>query len=170
LTRVDGSSPATAIDSASATINTDITSPTIDIASPTINIDIDAASPTTIGITSPAVVDIASLTISTLYSPTVINSAPMVAIDTPATAIIDPISCLTRSTTTRIGGFKMTFGLFNFHVDDDGAAELISIIDPAPPAADLDTPLAVERTHSTTTPPMSAEVDPMLETSTPLVR
>jgi hypothetical protein len=63
----------------------------------------------------------------------------------------------------------MTFGLFNFHVDDDGTAELISIIEPAPPATNLDTPLAVESTPSTTMPPTSAEVDPMLETSIPSV-
>jgi hypothetical protein len=174
-TRVDGSSPTTAIDSASPTIDIyiDSASPTIgidiDTASPTIDIDIDAASPTTVGITSPVVVDITSPTIGTLYSPTIVDSAPMVAIDTLVTAIIDPISCLTGSTSTRIGGFEMTFGLFNFHVDDDGAAELISIIEPTPPAADLDTPLAVERTPSTTTSPTSAEVDPMLETSTPSV-
>jgi hypothetical protein len=94
----------------------------------------------------------------------------MVAIDTPVTIVVDPVSCLTGSPSTRIEGFEMTFGLFNFHVDDDGADELISIIDPATPAADLDTPPAIKSTPSTTTTPMSAEVDPMLETSTPSVR
>jgi hypothetical protein len=93
----------------------------------------------------------------------------MVAIDTPVTTVVDPISCLTGSTSARIRGFDMTFGLFNFHVDDDGAAELISIIEPAPSAADLDTPLLVGSTPSKTTPLTSAEVDPMLETSTPSV-
>jgi hypothetical protein len=94
----------------------------------------------------------------------------MVAIDTPVVTVVDPISCLTGSTSTRIGGFEMTFRLFNFHVDDDSTAEVISIIDPATPAADLDTPLAVESTPSTIAPPTSAKVDPMLEISTPSVR
>jgi hypothetical protein len=117
----------------------------IDTATPTFDIEIDAASPTIIGITSPAIIDITSPTIGMLYSPTIIDSTPMVAIDNPVATVVDPISCLMGSSSTRIGGFEMTFGLFNFHMDDDdGAAELISIIDPAMPIADLDTPLAVE--------------------------
>jgi hypothetical protein len=93
----------------------------------------------------------------------------MVAIDTPVEAIDNPISCSTGLTSTRIRGFEITFGLFNFHVDDDGAAELISIIDPAVPAADLVTQLTVKNTPSITPPPTSAKVDPMLESSTPSV-
>jgi hypothetical protein len=93
----------------------------------------------------------------------------MVAIDTPVMTVVDPISCLMGSPSTRIRGFEMTFGLFNFHVDDDVTAELMSIIDPATPTADLDTPLAVKSIPSTTTPPTSAKVDAMLETSTPSV-
>jgi hypothetical protein len=101
--------------------------------------------------------------------PTIIDYALMVAVDTPATTIIDFVSCLMGPASTRIGGFEMTLGLFNFHVDEDGAAELISIIEPAPPAADLYTPRAVEKTPSTRTPPTSAEVDPTLKASTPSV-
>jgi hypothetical protein len=63
----------------------------------------------------------------------------------------------------------MTFDLFNFHVDDDGAAELISIIEPVPLATNLDTPLAIGGTPSTTTPPTPSKEDPRLETSTPSV-
>jgi hypothetical protein len=63
----------------------------------------------------------------------------------------------------------MAFGLFNFHVDDDGAAELISINESTPPVADPSTPLAIGGTPLTTTPPMPSEEDPRLETSTPLV-
>jgi hypothetical protein len=44
----------------------------------------------------------------------------MVVINTPTAAIDDPISCSTGSTSKKIGGFEMTFGLFNFHVDDVG--------------------------------------------------
>jgi hypothetical protein len=196
--RVDGSSLATAVDSASPVIDIDTTSPTIDIdtASPVIDIDtmspaididttspaidididtaspaidIDAASPTIINITSSADIDTASPTIGTLYSPTIIEFAPMFAIDPQVTTIVDRISCLTGSTSARIGGFDMTFGLFNFHMDDDGAAELISIIEPAPLIADPNTPLAVGSTPSIATPLTTAEEDPRLETSTPSV-
>jgi hypothetical protein len=66
-------------------------------------------------------------------------------------------------------GFDMTLGLFNFHMDDDGATELISIIKSTPLVADLNTPLAIGGTPLTATPPMSSEEDPRLETSTPLV-
>jgi hypothetical protein len=37
----------------------------------------------------------------------------------------------------------MAFGLFNFRVDNDGAIELISISDSAPPAVETSTPPAV---------------------------
>jgi hypothetical protein len=69
----------------------------------------------------------------------------------------------------KIEGFDMTLGLFNFHVDDDGAAELISIIKPAPLVADSDTPLAIGSTPLTAMPLTSMEEGPRLETSTPLV-
>jgi hypothetical protein len=63
----------------------------------------------------------------------------------------------------------MTLGLFNFHVDNDGAAELISIIESAPLVADPNTPLVIGGTPSTTMPPTPSEEDPKLETSTPSV-
>jgi hypothetical protein len=63
----------------------------------------------------------------------------------------------------------MTLGLFIFHVDNDGAAELISIIESAPLAADPSTPLAIRGAPSTTMPPMPPEEDPRLETSAPSV-
>jgi hypothetical protein len=63
----------------------------------------------------------------------------------------------------------MAFGLFNFRVDNDGVAELISINESTPPVADPSTPLAIGCTPSTTTPPTPLEEDPRLETSTPSV-
>jgi hypothetical protein len=63
----------------------------------------------------------------------------------------------------------MTLGLFDFHVDDGGAAELISIIERTPLVADPDTPLAIRSTPLIAMPPTSTEEDPRLETSTPLV-
>jgi hypothetical protein len=47
----------------------------------------------------------------------------------------------------------MAFGLFNFHVDDDGAAELISINESTLPIADPSTSPAIGGAPSTTTPP-----------------
>jgi hypothetical protein len=72
-------------------------------------------------------------------------------------------------TLTKIRGFDMTLGLFNFHVDDDGAAELISVIESALLVADPNTPLMIGGTPSTATPPTPSEEDPRLETSTPSV-
>jgi hypothetical protein len=91
------------------------------------------------------------------------------AIDPLVTTVVDPISSLTGSASARTGGFDMTLGFFNFHVDNDGAAELISIIESTPLVADPNTPLAIGGTFSTTTPPMPSEEDPRLETSTPSV-
>jgi hypothetical protein len=50
---------------------------------------------------------------------------------TLAATIVDPTSAVSTVT----GGFDMAFGLFNFRVDNDGAMELISISDLAPPMA-----------------------------------
>jgi hypothetical protein len=87
LTRIDGSSPATTVDSVSATtIN-------IDIASSAIDTNIDTASPT--------IVDtIASIDVN-IVSPTIIESAPVFAIDPLVTTVIDPISSLMGSASAR---------------------------------------------------------------------
>jgi hypothetical protein len=63
----------------------------------------------------------------------------------------------------------MAFGLFNFHVDNDGAMELISISDSAPPVAETSTPPAVEGNPSTTMPLAPSEEEPRLKTLTPSV-
>jgi hypothetical protein len=167
----------TNIDSTSSAIDIDTASPTIvSITAPTI---VDIASPTTIvGITTPTVVDIASpTTIVGITAPTIVDTAlsttieptPVVAIDPPVTTIVDPISCLTGSTSARTRGFDMTLGLFNFHMDDDRAAELISIIEPVLLAANPNTPLVIGGTPLTATPPTPSKEDPRLETSTPSV-
>jgi hypothetical protein len=63
----------------------------------------------------------------------------------------------------------MAFGLFNFHVDNDGVAELISVRDSTPPAVDTSTSLAIEDTPSTIEPPAPSEEEPRLETLIPSV-
>jgi hypothetical protein len=93
----------------------------------------------------------------------------MFTVDPTVTTVVDPISSLTGSALARTEGFDMTLGLFNFHVDDDGAAELISIIKSAPLVADSNTPLAIGGTPSTLTPLTPSEEGPRLETSTPSV-
>jgi hypothetical protein len=167
--RIDGSSPAIAVDSAPSTtigIDIDIASSAvgidIDIASFAININIDTASPTIVDTTASTDVDTAL--------PTIIESTPVFAIDSPAMTTVDPISSLMGLASARTGDFDMAFGLFNFHVDDDGAAELISINESTPPIADPSTPLVIGGTPSTTMPPTPSEEDPRLETSTPSVR
>jgi hypothetical protein len=89
--------------------------------------------------------------------------------------IVDPIPRSTGLASTKIGGFEMAFGLFNFHMDDADVVELISMTDSATPAADPTVPstevtqLAVENTSSSTSPPTSVKVDPTVESSTPSV-
>jgi hypothetical protein len=162
LTGINDSSPTTAIDSASPTaFNIDTASSSIDIKSSAINIDIDTASPTIVDAT-------ASINVDTT-SPTIIKSTLVLAIDSPMTTTVGPISSLTGSASTRTRGFDMDFGLFNFHVDDDIAAELISISESTLPVADPSTPLAIGGTPSTTTPLTPSEEDPRLQTSTPSV-
>jgi hypothetical protein len=63
----------------------------------------------------------------------------------------------------------MAFGLFNFHVDNDGVAELISVSDSTPPAADPSVSPGIEGNPSTTTSLTPSEEEPRLETSTPSV-
>jgi hypothetical protein len=84
-------------------------------------------------------------------------------------ATVDPISSLTGTVSARTGGFDMAFGLFNFRVNGDGIAQLISISDSTPLVADPSAPLAIGGTPSTTTPLTPSKKDPRLEASTPSV-
>jgi hypothetical protein len=63
----------------------------------------------------------------------------------------------------------MAFGLFNFRVNNDGVAKLISVSDSTPPAADPSTLPAIKDNPSTTTPLTPSEEEPRLETLTPSV-
>jgi hypothetical protein len=90
-------------------------------------------------------------------------------IDLTATAIIGPVPGSTGPASARTGGFDMAFGLFNLLVDNDGAIELISISDSAPPAAEASTLPAVEGNPSTTMLLAPSEEEPRLKTSTPSV-
>jgi hypothetical protein len=168
-TRFDGSSSAMNVDSASP-FDINIDPITIDFDT-NANIDIDTAS--TINI------DIAVLTIIDTTPPetevdvarsTIIDTAsPSIADFTPAVTTIDPASSPAGVVSAMTRGFDMAFGLFNFHVDNDGIAELISISDSTPPAVDPSMSPAIEGNPSTTTPLAPSEEEPRLETSTPSV-
>jgi hypothetical protein len=114
-------------------------------------------------------VDITGSTISDTASPSLADLVSALAINSPATAIVEPISSLTGTVSARPRGFDMAFGLFNFRTDDDGVVELISVSDSTPPAADPSTSQAIGGTPLTTTPLTPSEEEPRLETSTPSV-
>jgi hypothetical protein len=63
----------------------------------------------------------------------------------------------------------MAFGLFNFHVDSNGAMELLSIGDSAPLMAKTTTPPAVGGKPATSALLVPLEEEPNLKTSTPSV-
>jgi hypothetical protein len=166
-TGFDGSSSAIAVDSASP----------FDIDSLTINFDtndkinINTAIDTAVGITVLAIidtnpseteVDIAGLTVIDTASPSAADLTPVAIIINPTSGTVGAVSAVT-------GGFDMAFGLFNFHMDNDGVAELISVGGSTLPAVVPSASPAIEGNPSTTTPMAPSEEEPRLETSTPSV-
>jgi hypothetical protein len=114
----------------------------VGIAVPTVidtnaKINIDPAIDTVVGIVVPTVINtIASETkVDVAGSAVIDNASPSVADLTLAAIIIDPTSGIAEAVSAVTGGSDMAFGLFNFHVDNDGVAELISVTDSTPPAA-----------------------------------
>jgi hypothetical protein len=98
---------------------------------------------------------------------TVIDTAlPSAADLTPAMIIIDPTSGTAGAVSAVTGGFDMAFGLFNFHVDNDGVAELISVSDSTPPAAAPSASPVIEGNPLMTIPLAPSEEEPRLETLT----
>jgi hypothetical protein len=79
---------------------------------------------------------------------------------------IDPASSPAGAVSAMTGSFDMAFGLFNFHVDNDGVAELISVSDSTLPAADPSVSPAIEGNPLTTTPLAPSKEERRLETST----
>jgi hypothetical protein len=155
----------------------------VGIAVPT---DTDANAEVSINIiianTIDSVVDIAVLAIidANLLEPkvdsvesTVIDIASSNAADLiPAATTVGPISSTTGADSAITGGFDMAFGLFSFHVDNNGVAKLISVGDSAPPATTPSTPPVTGGNPSATAPlallaPL--EEEPRPEDSTPSV-
>jgi hypothetical protein len=108
-------------------------------------IDIDTTIDTVIGIAVPAIIDANPPEPEVdIVESTVIDAVSPSATDlTSAAAIINPTSGTVGAVSTVTGGFNMAFGLFNFHVDSDGAMELISISDSALLMAETSAPPAV---------------------------
>jgi hypothetical protein len=130
----------------------------------TTKIDID----TSVGIAVPAVIDVnpAEPEVDTVDS-TVIDSVSLNTVNlTSAANVIGPIS---GTTGTALGGYEMAFGLFNFHVDSNGAMELLSIGDSAPLMAKTTTPPAIGGKPLTSALLAPSEEEPNLKTSTPSV-
>jgi hypothetical protein len=168
-TRFDGSSSAMAVDSASP-FDINIDPLTIDFDT-NANIDTNTASTVNVGIAVPTVIDTTppESEVDIARSTVIDTASPSVADVTPAVTTIDPASSPTGAVSAMTGGFDMAFGLFNFHVDNNGVAELTSVSDSTLPAADPGASLAIEGNPSTTTPLVPSEEEPRLETSTPSV-
>jgi hypothetical protein len=133
-------------------------------ADTTSKIDID----TIVGITVPTIVDAnpAEPEVDAVGSTIIDNVSPSTINLTSAANIIDP-----TSSTTGIapGGYDMAFGLFNFHVDSNGAMELLSIGESAPLVAEMTIPPAVGGKPSTSAPLAPSEEEPKLKTPIPSV-
>jgi hypothetical protein len=158
-----------AIDSASP-FNIDTNPLTISLDT-NVKIDIDTTIDTAIGIVVPAVIDnIPSETEVDIAKSTVIDTAsPSVADLTAVATIIDTTSSPAGAVSAVTEGFDMAFGLFNFHVDNDGVAELISVSDSTLLTAAPSASPAIKGNPSTTIPLAPSEEEPRLETSTPSV-
>jgi hypothetical protein len=131
----------------------------------TSKIDID----TIVDIAVPAIVN-ASLTepeVDAADSTVIDNVLPSTTNLTPAANVIDPTS---GTTGIAPGGYDMAFGLFNFHVDSNGAIELLSIAKSAPLVAEMTIPPAVGGKPSMNVPLAPSEEGLKLKTSTPSVR
>jgi hypothetical protein len=173
---VVGIAVPTVIDT-NAKIDIDTTIDTVvGIAVPTIidtntKIDIDTTIDTIIGIAMPAIIDANPLEPEVdIAGSTVIDTAsPSTTGLTPAATIIDPTLGTAGAVSTVTGGFDMAFGLFNFRLDNDGAMELISISDSAPPMAKTSIPPAVGGKPPTIVLLAPSEEESRPKTSTPSV-
>jgi hypothetical protein len=134
-------------------------------------IDIDPTINTAVGMAVPAIIDTnPSEAEVDIAGATVIDTAsPSTADLTPATIIIDPTSGTAGAASTVTRGFDMAFGLFNFHVNSNGVAELISISDSTPPVVETSTPPAVGGNPPTIMPLAPLEEESRLKTLTPSV-
>jgi hypothetical protein len=156
------------IDSA---IDTNVSIAALTIVDTNAKIDIDSAIDIVVGIAVLTIINTISpeTEVDIAGSAVIDTASPSTADLTPATIIINPTSSMAGTVSAVTGGFDMAFGLFNFHVNNDGVAELISVSDSTPPAATPSTSPVIEGYPSTTIPLASSEEEPRLKISTPLV-
>jgi hypothetical protein len=130
----------------------------------TSKIDVD----TIAGIAVPAIINAnpAKPEVDAVDSIIVDNVSPSTTKLAPVASVIDPTS---GTTGTVPGGYDMAFGLFNFHVDNNGAMELLSISESALLVANTTTSPAVGGKPSTSALLAPSEEEPKLKTSTPSV-
>jgi hypothetical protein len=136
---------------------------------------VSIAAPTNVDTTSKIDVD----TIAGIAVPAIVNANPakpevdVVDNISPSTTKLAPVANVinpTSGTTGTVpGGYDMAFGLFNFHVDNNGAMELLSISESAPLVADTTTSLVVGVKPSTSALLAPSEEEPKLKTSIPSV-
>jgi hypothetical protein len=132
---------------------------------------IDTTIDTVTGIAVPAVIDANPLeTEADIMESVVIDIASSNVTNlVPAATIVVPTSGTTGAVLVFTEGFDMAFGLFNFHVGNDGVAELISVGDSAPPTTTPSTPPVTEGNPSATAPLAPLEEEPRPKDSTPSV-
>jgi hypothetical protein len=96
-------------------------------------IDIGTTIDTAIGIAVPAIIDAkpSEPEVDIVESTVIDTASPSTTDLTLAATIVGPTLGTAGAVSTVTGGFDIAFGLFNFHVDSDGAVELISINDSA---------------------------------------
>jgi hypothetical protein len=130
----------------------------------TTKIDID----TTVGIVVLAVIDANSAEPKVDAADAIVidNVSPSTAKSASVANIIDPTSGMIG---TVPGGYDMAFGLFNFHVDSNGAMELLSIGELALIMAEATTPPVVGGKPSASALLAPSEEEPKLKISTPSV-
>jgi hypothetical protein len=90
----------------------------------------------------------------------------------PAVTIVGPISGTTGAVSAITGGFDMAFGMFSFHMDDNGVTELISVGDSASPVMTPGMPPVTESNPSATAllaPSVPLEEEPRPKDLTPSV-
>jgi hypothetical protein len=136
-----------------------------------VEINIDTTINTVAGIAVPANIDANPLKpeVDSVES-IVINIASSNATNPiPAATIIGPTSGTTGAVSAITGGFHMAFKLFNFHMDNDGVAELISVGDSVPPPTTPSTPPVTEGNPSATAPLAPLEEEPRPKYLTPSV-
>jgi hypothetical protein len=138
----------------------------VGIAAPTDIAKIDIN--TVVGIAVPAIANasLMELEINAVDSTVIDSVSPSTINLPPAANVIDPIP---SATGVASGGYDMAFGLFHFHVDSNGAMELLSIGESAPLVAKMMTPPAVGGKLSASALLALSEEEPNLKTSTPSV-